>query len=134
MEEFFSRISHQNIRGERRRDLDNQIILRLRVWLNQTGRENKRPMHIHRYRRRVYGVLSFSKRISRTGRNTNNFPRTDRQTIEFKHPTWLDEIIIVTKENIEEHEKEVKETMKKLEEAGYRLQPKICDFFQKEAE
>ena len=34
----------------------------------------------------------------------------------------------------EKHEAEIKETMKKLEEAGYRLNPKKCDFFRKEAE
>ena len=69
-------------------------------------------------------VLPFSKRISRTGRYTNNFRRMDRQKLEFKHPAWLDDIIIGTKGNIEDSETEVKETMKKLEEADYRLHPK----------
>ena len=55
-------------------------------------------------------------------------------TKQFKHPAWLDDILIVTKGNIEEHETEVKKTMKKLKEAGYRLHPKKCEFFQKEAE
>ena len=59
--------------------------------------------------------------------------RLDR-TLEFKHPAWLDDIIIVTKGTIEKHESEVKETMKKLDEAGYRLHPKKCEFFKKEAE
>ena len=52
--------------------------------------------------------------------------RIDR-TLEFKHPAWLDDIIIVTKGTIEKHESEVKETMKKLDEAGYRLHPKKCE-------
>ena len=59
--------------------------------------------------------------------------RIDR-TLEFKHPAWLDDIIIVTKGTIEKHESEEKETMKKLDEAGYRLHPKKCKFFKKEAE
>ena len=59
--------------------------------------------------------------------------RIDR-TLEFKHPAWLEDIIIVTKGTIEKHESEVKETMKKLDEAGYRLHPKKCEFFKKEAE
>ena len=59
--------------------------------------------------------------------------RIDR-TLEFKHPAWLDDIIIITKGTIEKHESEVKETMKKLDEAGYRLHPKKCEFFKKEAE
>ena len=39
--------------------------------------------------------------------------RIDR-TLEFKHPAWLDDIIIVTKGTIEKHKSEVKETMKKI--------------------
>ena len=49
-------------------------------------------------------------------------------------PAWLDDIIVVTKGSVEKHEMEVKETMKKLEKAGYRLNPKKCDFFKNEAE
>ena len=56
------------------------------------------------------------------------------KTLEFKHPAWLDDIIIVTKGSAEKHEVEIKETTKKLEEAGYRLNPKKCEFFKKEAE
>ena len=59
--------------------------------------------------------------------------RIDR-TLEFKHPAWLDDIIIVTKGTIEKHESEVKKTMRKLDEAGYRLHPKKCEFFKKEPE
>ena len=43
------------------------------------------------------------------------------KTLEFKHPAWLDNIIIVTKGTIEKHEAEVEETRRKLENAGYRL-------------
>ena len=34
------------------------------------------------------------------------------KTLDFKHPAWLDDIIIVTKGSIEQHEMEVKEAMK----------------------
>ena len=44
---------------------------------------------------------------------------------------WLDDIIIVTKGSAEKHEAEIKETMKKLEETGYRLNPKIVNFSEK---
>ena len=43
------------------------------------------------------------------------------KTLEFKHPAWLDDITIVTKGTKEKHEAEVKETMMKSENAGYRL-------------
>ena len=45
-------------------------------------------------------------------------------TLEHKHPAWLYDIIIVTKGSIDEHETEDRETMKKLEQAGYRLNSK----------
>ena len=54
--------------------------------------------------------------------------------LEHKHPAWLDDIIIVTKGNLEKHEMEVRETMTKLERAGYRLNPNKCEFFKKEIE
>ena len=53
-------------------------------------------------------------------------------TLEHKHPAWLDDIIIVTKVNWDKHEVEVGEIMTKLEQAGYRLNPKKCEFFKKE--
>ena len=40
------------------------------------------------------------------------------KTLEFKHPAWLDDIIIVTKGTIDNHEAEVKETMEKLKKPG----------------
>ena len=56
------------------------------------------------------------------------------KTLNFKHPAWLDDIVIVTKGSVEKHETEVKETVKKLEEAGYRQKPKKCEFFNKDSE
>ena len=55
-------------------------------------------------------------------------------TLEHKHQAWLDDIIIVTKRSIDEHETEIRETMKKLEQSGYRLNPKKCELFKKEIE
>ena len=55
-------------------------------------------------------------------------------TLEHNHAAWLDVINIVTKRSIEEHETEVRETMKKLKQAGYKLNPKKCEFLKKEIE
>ena len=43
------------------------------------------------------------------------------QTLENKHPAWLDDIIVVTKGSKEEHMKELIDVLTKLENAGYRL-------------
>ena len=64
----------------------------------------------------------------------NIFQERIDKTLEFKHPAWLDDITIVTKVSAERHETEMKETIRKLKEAVYRLNPKKCEFFKKEAE
>ena len=55
-------------------------------------------------------------------------------TLEHKQPAWLDDIIIITKDNLEKHEAEVRETVTKLEKAGDRLNPNKCEFCKKEIE
>ena len=55
-------------------------------------------------------------------------------TLEHKHPARLHDIIIVVKRNVGKHEAEMRVRMTKLEKAGYRLNPKKCEFFRKEIE
>ena len=50
------------------------------------------------------------------------------QTLENKHPAWLDDIIIVTKGPKEQHEKELIEVLTRLENAGYRLSGNNSEF------
>ena len=56
------------------------------------------------------------------------------QTLENKHPAWLDDIIIVTKGSKEQHKKELKEVLTRLENAGYRLSGNKSEFFKSEIE
>ena len=42
------------------------------------------------------------------------------KVLEFKTPVWLDDIICVTNGTIEEHDRELREVLTKLQEAGYR--------------
>ena len=78
----------------------------------------------YRFRKGFYGLADIS----------TIFQEWIDKTLDFKHPAWLDDIIIVTKGSVEKHETEVKATMKKLEEAVYRLNPNKCELFKKEAE
>ena len=64
------------------------------------------------------GYYHFLREFNELTDTPSIFQEQIHKTLEFKHPAWLDEIIIVTKGNIQEHETKVKETMKKLEEAG----------------
>ena len=45
-------------------------------------------------------------------------------TLEYKYPACHHNIKWVTKRDVKEHEAEIRETMKKLENAGYRINPK----------
>ena len=50
----------------------------------------------------------------------------------FKTPVWLDDIICVTNGTIEDHKKEVREVLTKLQNAGYRASEKKTKLFKKE--
>ena len=52
------------------------------------------------------------------------------QTLENKHPAWLDDIIIVTKGSKEQHKKELIEVLTRLENAGFQTQRKQIRIFQ----
>ena len=46
------------------------------------------------------------------------------KVLEFKTPTWLDDIICVTNGTVDEHEQGVREVLNKLQNAGYRASEK----------
>ena len=52
--------------------------------------------------------------------------------LEYKIPVWLDDIICVTNGSIEDHEKEIREVLMKLQNAGYRASEKKTELFKKE--
>ena len=81
-------------------------------------------MYIHRYGGEVTEYYQFLKGFCRLAHLQTILQERIDKTLEFIHQVRLDDIIIVSKGNIEEYEMEVKETRKKLEEAGYRLHPK----------
>ena len=49
------------------------------------------------------------------------------KVLEFKTPVWLDHIICVTHETAEEHERELRDILSKLQKAGYRASEKKTD-------
>ena len=54
------------------------------------------------------------------------------RVLEFKTPVWLDDIICVTNGSIEEHKKEVRDVLMKIQNAGYRASEKKTELFKKE--
>ena len=54
------------------------------------------------------------------------------KVLEFKTPVWLDDIICVTNGTIDEYEREVREVLTKLQNAGYRASERKTEFFKQE--
>ena len=54
------------------------------------------------------------------------------QTLENKHPAWLDDIIVVTKGSKQKHMEQLIDVLKKLEHAGYRLSESKSELFKTE--
>ena len=52
--------------------------------------------------------------------------------LEFKTPVWLDDIICVTNGTIDEHEREVREVLTKLQNAGCRASERKTELFKQE--
>ena len=62
------------------------------------------------------------------------FQEKIHQTLEKKHPAWLDDIIVVPKGSKEQHKKELTDVLTRLENAGYRLSEGKSEFFKTEIE
>ena len=56
------------------------------------------------------------------------------QTLEKKHPAWLDDIKVVTKGSKEQHKNVLIDVLTRLENVGYKLSENKSDFFKTEIE
>ena len=59
--------------------------------------------------------------------------KTD-QTLENKHPVWLDDIIVVTKGSKQKHMEDLIDVLLKIENTGYRLSENKSEVFKTETE
>ena len=80
------------------------------------------------------GYYRFLKRFYVSADIPTIFKEKIDQTLENKHPTWLDDIIIVTKVSKEQHKKESIEVLTRLTIAGYRLSENKSEVFKSEIE
>ena len=59
------------------------------------------------------------------------FQEKSDRTLGYRTPAWLDEIIVVTRGNKQDHEKKLFDVLNKLEKAGYRAsKKKIRNFYE----
>ena len=54
------------------------------------------------------------------------------KVLEFKTPVWLDDIICVTNGTIDDHEREIREVLTKVQNAGYRASERKTELFKQE--
>ena len=88
-------------------------------------------MHIRRNRRELHRFL---KGFYGLADIPTIFQQKIDQTLENKHPAWLDDITVVTKGSKEQHQKQLIDVLSRLEKSGYRLSEKESDFFKTEIE
>ena len=92
-------------------------------------------MHLCCNRGKHYRLLPFSKRSFRACRHTNNFSKKKfDQTLDNKHPAWLEDIIVVTKGSKQKHMDELIDVLTRLENAGYRLSENNSELLKTEIE
>ena len=68
----------------------------------------------YRFKKDIYGLPDV----------TTVFQEHINTLLEFETPVWLDDIICVTNGSIEDHEREVREVLTRLQNAGYRASEK----------
>ena len=78
------------------------------------------------------GHYRFKKGFYGLGDSPTVFQEHIDKVLEFKTPVLLDDIICVTNGTIEEHERELRKVLTKLQEAGYRASERKTELFKKE--
>ena len=111
--------------------MDFEIRFRLRIRTATTLKGSQKPIHIRRNRGKLY---RFQKGFYGLADILTVFQEKIDQTLDNKHPAWLDDIIVVTKGSKEEHKKELTDVLTRLERAGYRLSKTKSEFFKTEIE
>ena len=80
------------------------------------------------------GYYRFKKRFLGLADIPTIFQEKIDQTLENKHPAWLEDIRIATNGTKEQNKRELTEVLNKLENAGYRLSQNKSEFFKSEIE
>ena len=114
--------------------MDFQFRFRLRIRPANTLESSQKPVHLRRDRRKFHRLLPFPLGYYGLANILTIFQEKIDQTLENKHPAWLDDITVVTKGSEEEHMRELIDVLTKLENAGYRLSETKSEFFKTEIE
>ena len=82
-------------------------------------------------RGKVSGYYSFKKGFHELDEIPAVFQEKIDRTQECSIPSWLDDIIVVTRGSREDHEKKLFDVLKKLEDARYRASEQKPEFVSK---
>ena len=89
-------------------------------------------MRIRINRRKIQRLLQIQKKFYELADIPTIFQEKIDRTLGYCTPAWLDDIIIVTRGNKQDHEKKLFDVLNKLEKAGYRASKKKSEFFMKQ--
>ena len=109
MEELIARISRKISEGTDGEILAKQLDFDYAYGQIKLDESTKNLCIFHRYGRRFHRILPFPERFLRNGELPTIFQKRVDTTLEHKHMAWLDDIIVVTKGNMDKHEAEVRQ-------------------------
>ena len=75
-------------------------------------------------------TTNLKRRFTDWPTHAQSFQKTDR-TLEYRTPSWIDDIIVVTRGDRQEHEKKLFDVLNKLVRAGYRARKRKSEYFMK---
>ena len=89
-------------------------------------------MRIRINRKKIQRLLQIQKRFYGLADIPTIFQEKIDRSLGYCTPEWLDDIIVVTSGNKQDHEKKLFDVLNKLEKAGYRASKRKSEFFMKQ--
>ena len=78
---------------------------------------------------RLHRPLPFQEKLLRAYDLPTVFQEDIDKVLDFKTPVWLDDIISVTNGSVDDHNRDLREVLAKLEKAGYRASERMTKMF-----
>ena len=129
MEELLNQISVEITRDRTLQLLMSKIDLDYAYGQMKLSKETSRQCVFALTRGKFRGYYRFKKGSYGLADIPTIFQEKIDRTLGYCTPVWLDDIIVVTRGNKQDHEKKLFEILNKLEKAGYRASKKKSEFF-----
>ena len=129
MEELLNQISVEITRDRTKELMMSKIVLDYAYGQMKLSNETSRQCVFAITERKFSGYYPFKKGFYGLADIPTILQETKDRTLEYSTPAWLDDTIVVTRGDREEHENKLFNILKKLEDAGYRAKERKSEFF-----